>query len=139
MRTKLGFAPFAAIAAALCATPAFADHHGAQNEAPTPMSARDLVTMPRLGSPSVSPDGEHVVYQVTETDPETLKRTPAFFLRSLSDLEAPAIRLNLGEGAGSATYGPDGALYTLPERSAFPPAGSPTGTATTPKRWHCWV
>lgn len=124
MIKTIGFAPGLAFAAALCATlyahPAIADNHGAQRDAPgavnAPMSARDLVTMPRLGAPSVSPDGHHVIYQVTETDPTTLERTPAFYLRSLDDLEMPAIRLNLGEGAGSVTYGPDGAIYWLTDR-----------------------
>ena len=38
------------------------------------MSAQDLVTLKRLSSPAVSPDGTAIVYQQVDTDPATYKR-----------------------------------------------------------------
>lgn len=76
-----------------------------------PMSAEDLITMPRLGSPTVNPDGTAAVYSVTETDAETYKRTSTLYLRSLTDMDADPVRLDL---TGSSTdFGDDGWLYYL--------------------------
>ena len=58
-----------ALAFALVSTPAFAQ---AQLRAMTP---QDLVTLKRVGSPAVSPDGTWVVFQQTDTDAVTYKRT----------------------------------------------------------------
>src|SRR3546814_13396045 len=54
-----------ALAAALSATPALA----------RPMTEVDLATMNRVAAPAASPDGRWLVYQVTETAPETYKRS----------------------------------------------------------------
>ena len=78
-----------------------------------PMSARDLVTMPRLGSPIVAPDGAQAVYQVTMTDPATYERRRETYLRSLVDPAADAVRVVLPAGAHSLQFGPASALYFL--------------------------
>ena len=44
-----------------------------------PMSAQDLVTLKRVGAPAVSPDGQTVVFQQTDTDPASYQRTPGLW------------------------------------------------------------
>ena len=117
MRTTLGLALFAAIAA--LSLPA----HAAKPKklAPdtrAPMSAADLVTLPRLGAATVSPDGALAVYPVTETDAGSFKRTTALFVRRLTEAAADAVRLDLGGTAGSPAFGDDGWLYFLSDRGA---------------------
>ena len=77
------------------------------------MSAKDLVTMPRLGAPTVTADGRYAVYSVTETNPETLKRAPSHFLLDLTKPGSAPVRLDLGVRASSLTFGPDDFLYFL--------------------------
>ena len=86
-----------------------------------PMTAQDLVTLPRVGSPTVAPDSKVMVYPVTETDPDTLKRTTTLWQRSLADPRAEAVALDLGGSASSVTYGPDGALWFLSARGEGEP------------------
>ena len=81
-----------------------------------PMTAQDLVTLPRVGAPAVSPDGRVMVYPVTETDPESYKRTTTIWRRSLADPGAQDAALDLGGSASSVTHGPDGALWFLSAR-----------------------
>ena len=57
-----------ALAFALSAAPALSQA-GARD-----MTSQDLVTLKRVGSPVVSPDGSWVVYSQTDTDPVTYKR-----------------------------------------------------------------
>ncbi|WP_120716887.1 alpha/beta hydrolase family protein [Tsuneonella amylolytica] len=121
-----------ALAAALCAlsTPSFAQK--AKKPAPdarAPMSAQDLVTLPRLGGAVVSPDGAMAVYPVTETDPATYARKTALFVRSLADAKAAPVRLDMGGSAGSAAFGDDGWLYFLSDR----------GTGGTDQVWRARV
>lgn len=78
-----------------------------------PMSAQDLVTMPRLDAPSVDPSGRMAVYSVTTTDPETYERTSALYMRSLGDMDAAPLALDLK--GGDARFGGDGWLYYLHE------------------------
>lgn len=78
-----------------------------------PMSAEDLVTLPRLGAPAVNPAGTLAVYGVTTTDPATLKRTTALYLLDLSKAGAKPVLLNLGLKASGPAFGADGALYFL--------------------------
>ena len=81
-----------------------------------PMTAQDLVTMPRLGAPAASADGRLVVYPVTRTDPETLARTTRLHLRDLDNADGRAVALDLGGSASAAAFGPDGHLYFLSDR-----------------------
>lgn len=81
------------------------------------MSAVDLVTMPRVGAPVVSPNGQHMVYAVTNTDPESFSRTTTLYWRPVMDMDAEPVALDLGGDANSATFGPDGYLYFLSGRA----------------------
>ncbi|MBY6127361.1 S9 family peptidase [Qipengyuania aquimaris] len=96
-----------ASAFALIATPLAAHSDAA------PMQAKDLVTMPRLGSPTVSPDGTMAVYSVTTTDSESFARSGQLYMRSLADEDAQPVALDLAGGA--ASFAGDGWLYYLAE------------------------
>ncbi|NNC58819.1 MAG: S9 family peptidase [Erythrobacter sp.] len=110
MRTFIGTALALGLATSL-GTPLFA------HEAASPMTARDLVTMPRLGSPVASQDGRFAVFPVTTTDPETLVRTSKLYLRSLTDLAATPVELDLGGKAWSPVFGSDDMLFFLSDRA----------------------
>src|SRR3546814_21028972 len=45
-----------------------------------PMTEVDLATMNRVAAPAASPDGRWLVYQVTETAPETYKRSTGLWI-----------------------------------------------------------
>ncbi len=82
-----------------------------------PMSASDLVTLPRLGAPVVNAGGTLAVYTVTVTDPATLKRSPTHYLIELAKPGAAPIALDFGLRASDLTFGADGALYFLSSES----------------------
>ncbi|MBX7536590.1 S9 family peptidase [Qipengyuania sp. GH1] len=103
VRSRVAF-PLAS-AFALFASPLVAQ------SAPEPMQASDLVTMPRLGSPTVSPDGTIAVYSVTTTDAESFARKGQLYLRSLDNMNAAPVALDL-KGSG-ASFGGDGWLYYM--------------------------
>ncbi|WP_394269449.1 prolyl oligopeptidase family serine peptidase [Qipengyuania sp.] len=75
------------------------------------MTATDLVTMPRLGAPSVSRDGAWALYPVTTTADQTFKRTTRFYLHRLDRPGAAPMALPID--GSSAVFGPDGAIYYL--------------------------
>ena len=104
---------FAALA--LIATPLAA-------ETSPPMSAKDLVTLPRLGAPVVNTAGTLAVYGVTTTDPESLTRSTGYYLLDLATPGAAPILLTFGINASSPAFGADGQLYFL--SSAHPEAGT---------------
>jgi dipeptidyl aminopeptidase/acylaminoacyl peptidase len=81
-------------------------------EAP-PMTARDLVTMPRLGAPTVTRSGRFAAYSVTHTDPATYRRAPKHYLLDLTRPGSDPLELDLGLKASSLTFGPDDFLYFL--------------------------
>ena len=113
------YAIAAAFAASLISAPLAADdHHPAETEhtipgvtAP-PMTAKDLVTMPRVGGATVASD-RYAVFSVTETDPETLTRTPRHYLLDLKLNSSQPVVLDLGLRASSLALGPDEKLYFL--------------------------
>lgn len=114
MRNILAFGAVVA-AAALSATPL------AAQDAPSPaipglahppMSAQDLVTLPRLGAPAVNAAGTMAVYSVTVTDPETLKRSPRHYLLDLTKPGAAPVEME-ALIASDLAFGPDGYLYFL--------------------------
>ena len=82
-----------------------------------PMSAHDLVTMPRLGAPSVTADGHYAVYSVTQTDPGTLKRTPTHYVLDLTVPGSEPVAFDLGIAGNSLAFGPDNFLYFLSSQS----------------------
>ena len=75
------------------------------------MQAEDLVTMPRLGAPSVSADETLAVFPVTLTDPETYARSSKLHVRSLTDMDAMPVEVALGGQAHE--FSGDGYLYYL--------------------------
>lgn len=83
---------------------------------PAPMTAQDLVTMPRLGSPSANADGTLAIYSVTTTDPESYKRSSALWLRTLDDVDAAPIKLDLT--GSDARFGDDDWVYFLADSAA---------------------
>ena len=85
-------------------------------QAPPPMSAADLITMPRLGAPVVTPGGRFAVYPITKTDPETFDRAATHYLQDLDQPQSAAIPLALGEDVHSASFGSDNFLYFLSSR-----------------------
>ena len=105
MTARIRVAAPLASAFALLATPL------AAQEAREPMQAEDLVTMPRLGSPAVSPDGTMAVYSVTTTDSETYTRSGQLYVRSLADMDAKPVALDLK--GSSTSFGGDGWLYFI--------------------------
>lgn len=82
-----------------------------------PMSAADLVTLPRLGAPVVNAAGTLAVYTVTVTDPATLKRSPTHYLIELAKPGAAPVALDFGLRASDLAFGADGALYFLSSES----------------------
>ncbi|MFA9199943.1 MAG: prolyl oligopeptidase family serine peptidase [Cypionkella sp.] len=120
MKISAGFA-FAAALAALTTPAAAAAPDKPAAETRAPMSAQDLVTLPRLGAPAVSRDGKLAVYPLTETDPASYQRTTALYLRRLDDGAPAPVRLDLGGSAASPAFGDDGWLYFLSDRG---PGGS---------------
>lgn len=78
-----------------------------------PMTARDLVTLPRLGAPAVNAAGTMAVYSVTTTDPETLARTPQHYLLDLTKPGAVPAAITLPIRASDFAFGPGDQLYFL--------------------------
>lgn len=78
-----------------------------------PMSAQDLVTLPRLGSATASADGRWAAYTVTTTDPETYQRRTEIRLRDLEGQTAEARSLPWQGDASGPAFGADGSLYFL--------------------------
>ena len=83
-----------------------------------PMTAQDLVTLPRLGNAVASPDGKWAVFPVTETDPTTYQRATALWVRSLNDVAAKPVKITGMEGASDAQFAADGWLYFLADGAA---------------------
>ena len=78
-----------------------------------PLTAEDLVTLPRLGAPAVNREGTLAVYSVTITDPASLKRSPTHYLIDLARPGNAPVALDLGLKASDLAFGADGALYFL--------------------------
>ena len=101
-----------ALALALTASPALA------GEAPRPMTADDLVTLKRVGAPVASPDGQQVVFQQTDTDPESLKRSTGLWQVPAKGGIAQRIADLADASENSPAFGPDGQrLYFLSDKS----------------------
>ncbi len=108
------------MAALFAASPLLADGHSASTDAAhaaldkAPMTAADLITMPRLGSPIVSAGGSRAIYRVTETDPATLERANKYYVIDLGDNSAPAKELSFEmEDAHSLQWGSGDQLYFM--------------------------
>lgn len=93
----------AAAAIALVASPA----------ASRPMTAIDLQSMHRLGSPDVSPDGHWAAFTVSSTDWGKNKRVNTLNLLDLTRPGAQPQPVVGAEKGHDAVFGPDGALWFL--------------------------
>ncbi|MDE2410567.1 MAG: S9 family peptidase [Sphingomonadales bacterium] len=94
------------------------------------MSAQDLVTLGRLGTVAVAPDGSYAVAVVTTTDPASYKRTARLRFVPLGKAAAPSAELPW-DGVSDPEFGPDGSLYFL---SSHAP-GVATADNTTSQVW----
>ena len=105
---------FGALGAALFAAPLAAQDAPTEISGVTtpPMSARDLVTLPRLGAPVVNPAGTLAIYGVTTTDPESLTRSAHYYVLDLKTPGAAPVALEALEGSDFA-FAADGSLYFL--------------------------
>ena len=90
----------------------------AQAEAPHPMGIEDLLTLKRIAAPVASPDGQWVVWQQTDTDPASYKRTPGLW-RVASKGGTPQRIADLPDaGETSPAFSPDGKrLYFVSGKS----------------------
>ena len=93
----------AAAAAALAASPAVA----------RPMTAIDLQSIHRLGSPAVSPDGHWAVFTVSSTDWAKNKRVNTLERLDLTRPGAQPAPLTGAEKGHDAAFGSDGSLWFL--------------------------
>ena len=93
----------AAAAAALAASPAVA----------RPMTAVDLQSMHRLGSPTISPDGHWAVFTVSSTDWAKNKRVNTLERLDLTKPGAQPVPLAGAEKGHDAAFGSDGSLWFL--------------------------
>lgn len=109
MRNILAFG--AVVAAVLSATPLAAQD--VPGVTAPPMSAEDLVTLPRLGAPAVNTAGTLAVFSVTVTDPATLKRSPTHYAIDLRNPGAAPVPLALPIRASDLAFGSDDQLFFL--------------------------
>ena len=83
-----------------------------------PMTAVDLHSMHRLGSPDVSPDGRYALMSVSKTDFEANKRSNPLYLLDLRRAGAVPIAIaKVPKGAHDAVFGPDGAIWMISDAS----------------------
>ncbi|MEQ1689475.1 MAG: S9 family peptidase, partial [Sphingopyxis sp.] len=109
-RSLLRTAAFIALAPLALAAPAAA----------RPMTADDLATMARVTEPAVSPDGQWVVYQQTDTDAQSYARSTGLWLVGTSENAAPPTRIaDLADANETTpTWNHDGSrLYFLSSKS----------------------
>lgn len=85
-----------------------------------PMTADDLATLARIAEPAVSPDGHWVVYQQSDTDPQSYARSTGLWLVGTGANAAPPTRIaDLAEANETTpTWNRDGTrLYFLSGKS----------------------
>ncbi len=100
-----------ALAFALVASPALAQSTHA-------MSIEDLLTLKRVAAPVASPDGKWVVWQQTDTDPASYKRTPGLWRVSAKGGTAERVADLPDAGESSPAFSPDGKrLYFISGKS----------------------
>ncbi|GHC85459.1 S9 family peptidase [Novosphingobium pokkalii] len=108
----LGTAPVAFAAPAAPANPAPATP---SSQAPA-MTAQDLVTLPRLGNVTVSPDERLAAYTVTTTDPRSYQRSTALWLLPLGTKGATPVKLAWQGSLSDPAFAPDGRLWFLSDK-----------------------
>lgn len=98
--------------AAVLVSPALAQ------SAPRTMTPQDLVTLKRIAAPTASPDGMWVVWQQTDTDPVTYKRTPGLWRVAARGGTPERIADIADAGESDPAFSPDGKkLYFLSGKS----------------------
>jgi dipeptidyl aminopeptidase/acylaminoacyl peptidase len=93
---------------------------GAVFAAAKPFEARDLVTLDRVSSPTLSPDGRKLVVAVREADFEANKASTGLWIEDLFARDAaPPVRFTAeGFNVNSPAFSPDGAfVYFLSAKS----------------------
>ncbi|WP_237437738.1 alpha/beta hydrolase family protein [Altericroceibacterium endophyticum] len=94
----------------------------AQPVTTAPMTAQDLISLPRAGAPIVSPDGQRVLYTTRTVDPESFETTTSLWLLPVNSGRAKPVTVTGLEKASSFAFGPDGDLYYLaPKAEDEPP------------------
>ena len=78
-----------------------------------PMTAVDLQSMHRLGSPDVSPDGKWAVFTVSTTDWSKNKRVNTLMLLDITKAGAQPQPIKGAEKGHDAVFGRDGSLWFL--------------------------
>ena len=84
-----------------------------------PMTEVDLATLKRVAAPTASPDGRWVVFQMTETEAETYKRSTGLWLvdRQAKGAMPTPIADTAGKNETSPAFDKDGILYFLSNAS----------------------
>src|SRR3954470_11664696 len=93
----------AAAAAVLASSPALA----------RPMTATDMQSMHRMGSPAVSPDGRYAVFTLSDTDLAANKRNNRLFMLDLTNAGAAPQAIAGAEKGHDAMFSDDGSLWFL--------------------------
>src|SRR3954453_21899186 len=78
-----------------------------------PMTATDMQSMHRLGTPEVSRDGHYAVFTLSTTAWDKNKRVNTLMLLDLTRAGAQPQPLKGAENGHDAVFGPDGALWFL--------------------------
>ena len=101
--------PSAIALAAALSTPALA----------RPMTEVDLATLKRVAAPTASPDGRWVVFQMTETAPDTYKRSTGLWVvdRNVKDAAPVRIADTAGKNETDPAFHKDGMLFFLSNAS----------------------
>ena len=106
-----------ALALALSSTPALGQTAPAAAGAHT-MTGQDLVLLQRVAEPAASPDGKWVVWQQTDTDLASYKRTPGLWRIAAAGGTPERIADLADAGESSPAFSPDGKrLYFLSAKS----------------------
>src|SRR5437899_5437130 len=76
----------------------------------------DLLNVPRLTDPQLSPDGRQVIYQLAEADWKTNKRVSHIWRVGVDG--SGLVRMTSGMGEQSARWSPDGAAIAFAGKRA---------------------
>ncbi|PZQ21362.1 MAG: peptidase S9 [Sphingopyxis macrogoltabida] len=84
-----------------------------------PMTEVDLATLKRVAAPAASPDGRWVVYQMTETAPDSYKRSTGLWIvdRNAGGSQPVRVADTPDKNESAPAFHPDGSLYFLSNAS----------------------